>query len=87
MDQPFAELARQVLEVQTYPDLREFPEGPPEQPYDAAGWTLGYQMGVRVVEATRPLTESVREALRDVSVEALPWDADVDDAAPFDAVL
>jgi hypothetical protein len=86
MDQPFAELARQVLEVQNYPDLREYPEGPPEQPYDAAGWTLGYQMGVKVIEATRPLAESVREALRDVSVEALPWDADVDDAAPFDAV-
>jgi hypothetical protein len=86
MDQPFAELARQVLEVQVYPDLREYPEGPPEQPYDAAGWTLGYQMGVKVVEATEPLGESVREVLRDVSVEPLSWDADVGDAAPFDAV-
>ncbi len=86
MDQPFAELARQVLEVQTYPDLREYPEGPPEQPYDAAGWTLGYQMGVKVIEATQPLEDSVRDVLRDVSVEALPWDAEVGDAAPFDAV-
>ena len=40
MNQPFAELARQLLEVQVYPDLREYPEGPPDQPYDAAGWTL-----------------------------------------------
>ena len=86
MDQPFAELARQVLEVQSYPDLREYPEGPPEQPYDAAGWTLGYQMGVRIVEATEPLTESVREVLREVAVQPLTWDADVEDAAPFDAV-
>ena len=31
------ELARQVMEPQVYPDLREYPEGPPEQPYDAAG--------------------------------------------------
>ena len=48
MDQEFAELARQLLDVQTYPDLREFPEGPPEQPYDAAGWTLPYQLGATV---------------------------------------
>ena len=51
MDQEFAELVRQVLGVQTYPDLREFPDGPLEQPYDAAGWTLSYQMGVHVVAA------------------------------------
>ncbi len=38
MDQEFAEVARQLLDVQSYPDLREYPEGPPEQPYDAAGW-------------------------------------------------
>ncbi|HUU34610.1 MAG TPA: M14 metallopeptidase family protein, partial [Vicinamibacterales bacterium] len=38
MDQEFAETARQVLEVQKYPELRESPDGPLEQPYDAAGW-------------------------------------------------
>ena len=64
MDQEFAELVRQLFEVQRYPDLREFPEGPPEQPYDAAGWTLPYQMDVRVVEVRQPLTESARGALR-----------------------
>jgi len=84
MDQPFAELARQVLEAQAYPDLREFPEGPPEQPYDAAGWTLGYQMGVHVVEVTEPLPEGT--AMRDLEAEPLAWDTDVADAAPFDAV-
>lgn len=84
MDQPFAELARQVLEVQRYPDLREYPEGPPEQPYDAAGWTLPYQMDVRVVEATQPLAPDVREALVPLATEPLAWDAEVDDAAPFD---
>ena len=66
MDQPFAELARQVLEVQRYPDLREYPEGPPEQPYDAAGWTLPFQMGVKVVEATQPLPAAVRSAMEPV---------------------
>jgi hypothetical protein len=36
MDQEFAETARQVLEVQSTPELRESPDGPLEQPYDAA---------------------------------------------------
>ncbi len=86
MDQPFAELARQVLEIQWYPDLREYPEGPLEQPYDAAGWTLPIQMGVRVVAATHPLSPEARAALRPLAVEPLASDADVADAAPFDAV-
>jgi hypothetical protein len=66
MDQEFAELARQLLEPQAYPDLREYPGGPPEQPYDAAGWTLQYQMDVRVVEARAPLADAFRAALRPV---------------------
>ncbi|MEJ2203628.1 MAG: hypothetical protein P8170_05925, partial [Gemmatimonadota bacterium] len=86
MDQPFAELVRQVLEVQTYPDLREYPEGPPEQPYDAAGWTLQYQMDVRVIEARGPLTADMRAALRPVRGDPRPWDDPATDAAPFDVV-
>ena len=86
MDQPFAELAKQVLEVQHYPDLRQYPEGPLEQPYDAAGWTLPYQMDVRVIAATQPLSDDVKSAMKPVEGKALPWDADVKDAAPFDEV-
>ena len=48
-DQEFAAMAREVLDVQKYPDLRQYPGGPPERPYDAAGWTLPLQMGVKVV--------------------------------------
>ncbi|MGD8321948.1 MAG: M14 family metallopeptidase, partial [Gemmatimonadota bacterium] len=84
MDQPFAELARQVLEIQTYPDLREYPEGPPEQPYDAAGWTLPAQMGVQVVAATQPLAEEELSALEALRGDPVASDAEVDDAAPFD---
>ena len=47
MDQPNANFVRQLFAVQEYPDLREYPEGPPEQPYDVSGWTLPYQFGVR----------------------------------------
>jgi len=86
LDQEFGELARQLLEVQSYPDLREYPEGPPEQPYDAAGWTLPYQMDVRVIEATQPLTPEVRGALEPLSTQPTPWDANVADASTFDGV-
>jgi len=66
MDQEFAPLVRQLLQPQQYPDLREFPGGPPEQPYDAAGWTLPYMMGVQVTEVREPLTAEGRAALAPV---------------------
>lgn len=81
MDQEFAELVRQVLEPQRYPDLREYPEGPPEQPYDAAGWSLPLQMGVKVVEARSPLTPEFRAALQPVRGEPVDWRTAED--APF----
>ncbi|MCP3958834.1 MAG: hypothetical protein GY719_13355 [bacterium] len=87
MDQPFANFVRQLFAVQSYPDLREYPEGPPDQPYDVAGWTLPFQMDVRVVAATSPLDEPIRRALEPVTGTALPWDSDVADAATFDSPL
>jgi len=83
MNQPNANFVRQLFSVQEYPDLREYPEGPPEQPYDVSGWTLPYLFDVRVVEARTPLGADVREALEDLRAEALPWDADID-AEPWD---
>ncbi len=81
MNQPFGELVRQLFEVQVYPDLREYPGGPPEQPYDAAGWTLPYQMDVRVIEAQAPLEASFRGAMRPVQGD--PGAARDDPTAPF----
>ncbi len=83
MDQPFANYVRQLFDVQQYPDLREYPEGPPDQPYDIAGWTLPYQMDVKVVAAHSPLGD-VRDALEPVQGEAVAWDADDGDVSPFD---
>src|SRR3954463_7232763 len=65
-DQEFAAMAREVLDAQAYPDLRQYPGGPPERPYDAAGWSLPLQMGVRVVAATTPLTEELRGSMKNV---------------------
>src|SRR5436309_2437267 len=43
-----------MFEPQDHPDDFEYPGAPPTPPYDSAGWTLAYQMGVkfdRILEA------------------------------------
>ncbi len=87
MDQENANFLRQLFAVQDYPDLRQYPEGPPEPPYDVSGWTLPYQMDVRVIEAAAPLTDEVRSAMSLVQGEAVAWNADVADAALFDSPI
>ncbi len=44
--QAFRPHIRSMFEPQDHPDDVEYPGGPPKPPYDAAGWTLAYQMGV-----------------------------------------
>lgn len=56
MDQEFAEVVRQLFDRQRYPDLRDGPEGAPEPPYDAAGWTLPYLTDVKVLEVRTPVS-------------------------------
>jgi hypothetical protein len=83
MDQPFANFVAQLFDVQEYPDLRVYPQGPPDQPYDVAGWTLPYQFGVDVHEARTPV-EAYAAALEPVMGEAKPWDFE-GDGALFDS--
>jgi hypothetical protein len=85
MNQENANFVRQLMAVQQYPDLREYPEGPPDQPYDISGWTLPFQMDLKVIEAAAPLTDQVLAAMSPVQGEAVPWDATVADAAIFDS--
>ncbi len=46
--QAFRPYLRDLLEKQEYPDRRSSPGGPPEPPYDLAGWTLPMQMGIQI---------------------------------------
>ncbi len=48
MAQPFRAYVKTLLEKQEYPVRRLAPNQPPERPYDVAGWTLPWQMGVEL---------------------------------------
>ena len=78
--QPFRAYLRDLLLPQRYPDLRRFPGGPPDQPYDITGWTLPLQMGVRVDE----VASAVSVPTRPVALAAPAPDAEgLDQAAVF----
>lgn len=52
--QPFRGYLLDLMEPQKYPDIRSGASGPPRRPYDLAGWTLPFQMGVQVDRIEQP---------------------------------
>ena len=75
MDQEYAQLVRELFEPQKYPEIKD------DTPYDAAGWTLPYQMNVDVVEGRTPLSAEFRAALLNVEGKTVDWHTTAD--APF----
>ncbi len=66
-DQAFRPHILDMFEPQDHPNDFQYPGGPPIPPYDNAGYTLAYQMGVRfyrVLENVLVLTERVIEVPR-----------------------
>ena len=80
MDQPFSLYVKALFEEQVYPDLTKYPtlwqgivspQNFPDAylpPYDMAGWTLPYQMGVKVSPVNSPLEARISPVKEAVSL-------------------
>ena len=69
--QPARSYIKDLFEIQKYPNLRDYPDGPPSRPYDFTGWTLPLQMGVEALFTEEPLQAQWKET-KDFSFETLP---------------
>ena len=61
--QPYGAFAQTMLEKRQYPDIRQYPGGPPKRPYDATAHSLPLKMGVRCHEIGEALEIETSEAL------------------------
>src|SRR5437763_2727598 len=62
MNQVFARYAKDMLETQTYPEVRRGPNAPPEAPYDVTAWSLGMLLGVKTTFAKNVDVAKVKAA-------------------------
>jgi hypothetical protein len=77
LDQPYRNFAKTVLERQKYPDIREYPGGPPQRPYDVTGTTvpLFYNVEVAAVEEKFPVQATKLTAIAPVVGKVEPGPA------------
>ena len=69
MNQVFARYAKDMLEKQTYPEVRRTPTSPPEPPYDVTAWSLGMLLGVNAVFAKSALPSGVKTTAVDAAAD------------------
>jgi len=50
---------KDLFEKQKYPNIQQYPGGPPKRPYDKTAWTLPLQMGVETIPQNFPATLSL----------------------------
>ena len=67
MTQVFARYAKDMLEKQTYPEVRRSPTAAPEPPYDVTAWSLGMLLGVDTV-----FVKSAMPAMKMTQVDGAP---------------
>ncbi|MBM0224642.1 M14 metallopeptidase family protein [Micromonospora sp. ATA51] len=60
MNQPYSGFAETLLEVQEYPHLLQYPDGPPQRPYDVTAQTLPMLLGFQANLVTSAFSVSTK---------------------------
>ncbi|OGU65385.1 MAG: hypothetical protein A2440_10760 [Stygiobacter sp. RIFOXYC2_FULL_38_25] len=58
--QPYGKYVKDLFEEQRYPDLRKSRSETPIRPYDVAGWTMPYLMGIKFSMIEKPFSLDVK---------------------------
>lgn len=79
--QPFRSYLVDLMEPQTYPELKAGTTGPTKRPYDVTGWTLPMQMGIKVDRITDRFDTAGLQTV--AQVEESPWTLNATDNSSY----